>query len=487
MLRRLVLATIVFAGSAGAAGAQGAAGDSAARWIDSIFAPYASRQSPGCAVGVTRAGALVFSRGYGMADLEHDTPITPSTRFYIASLSKQFTAMSIVLLAQEHRLSLDDSIRKWVPEVPSFGTTITLRQLLHHTSGLRDYFTLLALSGWPSDGQLTEKGFLDLVARQKSLNFTPGDEFLYSNTGYALLSIVVHRASGETLRDFARDRIFDPLGMWHTEFRDDHTQLIPQRALGYQPSGGTYKISQPEFDVVGDGGVYSTVEDLAKWDANFRTGRVGGKGAISLLQQPGHLNDGQSIPYGFALTIGQYHGVRTISHHGAYGGYRSTLLRFPDNDLSVITLCNTSAAASSLAEQVGSLLLGIIPKQQSATTLDLSTRSWSVGTSAFPADPTDTRRRSDQLGQLAGGYYSEELDLPVNLAVRDGVLIMQRPHAGDLRFVTLSDDLFTNSDQMLLRVLRDDNGAVNGFTLTISRVRDLQFVRRAPASAPNSR
>ncbi|HSQ28416.1 MAG TPA: serine hydrolase domain-containing protein [Gemmatimonadaceae bacterium] len=484
MLRRVVLATIVFAGSAGA---QGAATDSAARWVDSIFAPYASRQSPGCAVGVTRDGALVFSRGYGMADLEHDTPITPATRFYIASLSKQFTAMSIVLLAQEHRLSLDDSIRRWVPEVPSFGTTITLRQLLHHTSGLRDYFTLLALSGWPSDGQLTEKGFLDLVARQKSLNFNPGDEFLYSNTGYALLSIVVHRASGQSLRDFARERIFDPLGMWHTEFRDDHTQLIPQRALGYQPSGATYRISQPEFDIVGDGGVYSTVEDLAKWDANFRTGRVGGKAALALLQQPGRLNDGQSIPYAFALTIGQYHGVRTISHHGAYGGYRSTLLRFPDNDLSVITLCNTSAAPSSLAEQVGSLLLGIIPKQQSATTLDLSTRSWSVGTSAFPADSTDTRRRSDQLGQLAGSYYSEELELPVNLTVRDGVLIMQRPRAGDLRFVTLSNDLFTNSDQMLLRVLRDDNGAVNGFTLTISRVRDLQFVRRTPAPTPNGR
>ena len=196
MLRRVVLATIVIAGSARA---QSVAGDSAARWIDSIFAPYASRQSPGCAVGVTRGGSLVFSKGYGMADLEHDTPITPSTRFYIASLSKQFTAMSIVLLAQDHRLSLDDSIRKWVPEVPSFGSPITLRQLLHHTSGLRDYFTLLALAGWPSDGPLTEKAFLDLVARQKSLNFAPGDEFLYSNTGYALLSIVVHRASGETL------------------------------------------------------------------------------------------------------------------------------------------------------------------------------------------------------------------------------------------------------------------------------------------------
>lgn len=479
MLRRVVLATLALAGTAGA---QTVAGDSAARWVDSIFAPYASQQSPGCAVGVTRGGSLAFSRGYGMADLEHDLPITPTTRFYIASLSKQFTAMAIVLLAQDRRLSLDDSVRKWVPEVPSFGAKITLRQLLNHTSGLRDYFTLLALSGWPSDGPLTEKGFLDLVARQKSLNFMPGDEFLYSNTGYALLSIVVHRASGETLRDFARERIFDPLGMWSTEFRDDHTQLIPQRALGYQPSGGTYKISQPEFDVVGDGGVYSTVEDLAKWDANFHTGKVGGKSGIALLQAPGHLNDGQAIPYGFALSIGQLHGLRTIAHYGAYGGYRSTLLRFPDNDLSVITLCNTAAAPSALAEHVGEVLLGLIPQRQSATTLDLSSRSWTVGTSVAPMDPTDTRRRSDQLAQLAGAYYSDELDLSVNLTVRDGVIVMQRQRGGDLRFVSVGDDLFTNSDQMLLHVMHDETGGVSGFTLTISRVRGLQFVRRAESA-----
>ena len=177
--------------------------DSANRWVDSIFAPYGSTASPGCAVGVVRDGQLAFAKGYGMADLEHDTPITPTTRFYISSLSKQFTAMSIVLLAQEGRLSLDDWIRRWVPQVPSFGPPITLRQLLHHTSGLRDYFTLLALSGWPSDGSLTERQFIDLVSRQKNLNFTPGDEFLYSNTGYALLGLVVERASGQSLRDFA--------------------------------------------------------------------------------------------------------------------------------------------------------------------------------------------------------------------------------------------------------------------------------------------
>jgi CubicO group peptidase (beta-lactamase class C family) len=475
MLRRVVLAVVLVATPGGA---QVASSDSAARWVDSVLAPFSSPQTPGCAVGVTRAGSLVFAKGYGMADLEHDTPITPDTRFNIASVSKQFTAMSVVLLSLDGRLSLDDSIRKWVPEVPSFGTVITLRQLLTHTSGLRDYFTLLAVSGWPSDGQLTERQFLTLVGRQKNLNFAPGDEFLYSNTGYALLSIVVRRASGQSLRSFAAERIFKPLGMTHTEFRDDHTALIPQRALGYEPSGSTYRINQPETDVVGDGGVYSTVEDLAKWDANFRSGRVGGQRAIAMLQEPARLNNGQTIPYALAMTIGEFHGLKTYSHSGAYGGYRSTLLRFPQRDMTIITLCNTSSASPILAERVGSIMLGLAAENASATTLDLSSSPWVAGSSQAPADSSASRRRNDQLEQLSGSYYSEELDLRVTLAPRDGYLVLRRPHAEEIHFVALTNDLYTNSDKMLLRVVRDDRDAISGFTLTISRVRDLQFTRR---------
>jgi CubicO group peptidase (beta-lactamase class C family) len=451
--------------------------DSSSRWVDSIFAPYDSRQAPGCAVAVARDGRVMFAKGYGMADLEHDTPITADTRFYIASLSKQFTAMSVVLLAQDHRLSLDDSIQKWVPEVPSFGATITLRHLLHHTSGLRDYFTLLAVSGWPSDGHLTEQQFLTIIGRQKSLNFQPGDEFLYSNTGYALLAMVVQRASGQSLRDFAAARIFKPLGMSHTEFREDHNSLIAKRALGYQPSGATYKTSLPELDVVGDGGAYSTVEDLAKWDGNFRTARVGGRSAIAALEAPGKLNDGQIIPYALALTIGEFRGVRTLSHAGAYGGYRSTLLRFPDKGVSVITLCNTAAASPTLAEQVGSVVLGLTAPQKTVATIDLSTSLYSAGAAPAPSDSTSAHRWSDQLAQVAGSYYSDELDMPVTLVARDGVLLMQRRRADDLRFVPLAADLYTNSDQMLLLVVRGPGG-VTGFRLTVNRVRDLEFVRR---------
>jgi CubicO group peptidase (beta-lactamase class C family) len=476
MIRRAVLATIFATASVHA---QTAAADSVSHWVDSIFTPYASSRSPGCAVGVIRQGSLALSKAYGMADLEHDTPIGPDTRFYIASISKQFTAMSIVLLEQDGRLSLNDPIQKWVPEVPSFGPTITLNHLLHHTSGLRDYFTLLAVSGWPADGPLNEQQFLALVGRQKSLNFSPGEEFLYSNTGYVLLSMVVKRASGKSLRDFAAERIFRPLGMTHSEFRDDHTALIPHRALGYQPTGSSYRISQPEFDVVGDGGAYSTIEDLAKWDANFQNPRVGGKQAIALLQTQGRLNDGQTIPYALAVNTGEFHGLKTYSHAGSYGGYRSMLLRVPDKHLSVITLCNTSDAPSTLAEQVSSVVLGFAAEKTRAASMDLGQTSlWTSGAAQAPYDSSAVRHRADQLSRVAGTYYSGELELPVTIMARDSALVLQRPQADEIRFTPITDDLFTNTDKMLLRIVRDERGIVTGFALTINRVRDLEFVRR---------
>ena len=476
MIRRAVLAAFV---AALPASAQTKTLDSVSHWVDSIFAPYASARTPGCAVGVIQKGSLVLNRGYGMADLEHDTPIGSDTRFYLASISKQFTAMSLVLLEQDGRLSLDDSIQKWVPEVPSFGQTITLRHLLHHTSGLRDYFTLLAVSGWPTDGPLNESQFLALVRRQKSLNFTPGKEFLYSNTGYVLLSIVVKRASGKSLRDFAAERIFKPLGMTQTEFRDDHTSLIPRRALGYQPTASTYRISQPEFDVVGDGGAYSTIEDLAKWDANFQSARVGGKRAITMLQTPGTLNDGQPIPYALAVSTGEFHGLKTFSHGGSYGGYRSMLLRVPEKRLSVITLCNTSDAPNTLAEQVSSVVLGFAAEKTALAEINLAPTSlWTSGAAQAPYDSSSVRRRADQLARIAGTYYSGELELPVTIMARDSALVLQRPQAAEIRFSPITDELFTNSDKMLLKIVRDERGSVTGFTLTINRVRDLEFVRR---------
>jgi CubicO group peptidase (beta-lactamase class C family) len=470
------------------AGAQAAPADSAGKWVDSIFAPFASTASPGCAVGVTRGGQLQLERDYGMASLAEHRRIAPDTRFYLASLSKQFTAMSVVLLSQDGKLSLDDDVRRWVPEVPSFGAAITIRQLLSHTSGLRDYLTLLSLAGWPGDGTLTEQQFLDLIARQRGLNFPAGDQFLYSNTGYALLSIVVKRASGQSLRDFAAARIFQPLGMTHTEFRDDHTARIPARALGYEPgarSGGKgtagYRVSEPQFDVVGDGGMYSTVEDLAKWDANFDTGQVGGVAGVALLAQPGTAGTAGRVPYALGLTVGTFQGLRTLSHGGAYGGYRTAFLRFPDQHLSVITLCNTSAAPTTLAQQVATVFLGQA-MTRGVTMLDLQPDTVQAarvfGKAESGSGPDDQRRRADEMSRIPGAYYSADLDMTVTLLVSDGAVVMRRPKATDIRFSAFSGDLFTNGERMLLFVLRDDGGAVTGFTLTAGRVRDLPFTRK---------
>ena len=454
--------------------------DSASRWVDSMMVSYTIGRSPGCAVGVTQDGTLAFAKGYGLADLADGTPLTPSTRFYVASLSKQFTAMSVVLLVEDGKLSLDDTVQKWIPELPSFGKKITLRQLLNHTSGLRDYMTLLAVSGWPIDGELTERQFLELIHRQKTLNFAPGDEFLYSNTGYALLGIVVKRASGESLRDFAANRIFRPLGMTNTEFRDDHTKAIPNRAIGYEETQNGIVETNPRIDVVGDAGMYTTVEDLAKWEANFSNPKVGGASGIVMMTEPGRLNNGQKIPYGFALTLGEMRGMKTIAHSGAFGGFRTEFLRFPEVDIGVVTLCNTSAVSAALAEQVGTIMLGVMPKQLAvaATPFDVG-QNYASGGQPTTADSGATgRRRNDQLAQMAGNYYSDELDLNVSLVARDGALYLRRPKSVDTRFGSFATDLFTSSDKMLLRVVRDPRGTVSGFTLTVNRVRDLEFVRR---------
>jgi CubicO group peptidase (beta-lactamase class C family) len=468
--------------------AQGQSADFAARWVDSIFARYASTSSPGCAVGIVRDGTLQLAKGYGMADLEHQIPIGSHTSFYLASLAKQFTAMSIVLLAQDKRLTLDDDVRKWVPEVPDFGHTITLRHLLTHTSGLRDYITLLALTGWASDGPLTKDDFLDLVSRQKDLNFLPGEQLMYSNTGYALLGLVVERASGMSLRDFAALRIFGPLGMTHTQFIADHGSAVSARALGYEDGPNGFRVSGSGSDVVGDGGAYSTIEDLARWDANFQSGRVGGKDGVAQLLQPGRLTDGDTTDYALGLSIGVFAGARTISHSGAYGGYRTTFMRFPDNDLSVITLCNVAGAPQTLAQQVASIF--ILPANENVDgEPDGSERLSELGRFGFvqlldgaiPSTDlglTDDWSAPDEERLIEGKYVSTELDMTVTIRSRDGLLVMQRPRGDDVHFSRTTSDVFTSPDQITLRLRRDDAGHVEGFTLTAGRVRDLHFARK---------
>lgn len=450
---------------------------SAGQWVDSIFAPYNRTNAPGCAVAVVQKGTVAYSRGYGEADLRRHVPNTTQTAFYIASLSKQFTAMSVVLLAQDGKLKLTDDVRLWVPEVPRLGK-ITLLDLLQHTSGLRDYYTLLGINGWRPNELLTERTLLDLVSRQKALNFAPGSEFLYSNTGYALLSVVVRRASGQTLREFASARIFGPLGMTHTEFRDDHTSLIEGEAIGYVPQAGGNAVSIPQLDVVGDGGVFSTVEDLVRWDANLGSGKVGGVAGVRLLQTSGILRDGTPTGYALGLNIGTLNGSRLVSHSGAYAGYRATYLRFPDERLSVITLCNVTTVSLQLAERVANVFMPPAYRVGEGGGEPFRTSFGRPAPLGSAADALKSIQEPDEQVWLEGKYFSEELEMEVSLRSQNAMLLMRRPAAEDLQFTRVARDVFMTSDQITLQIERDAAGVVSGFNLSTGRVRKLKFVKR---------
>jgi CubicO group peptidase (beta-lactamase class C family) len=312
--------------------------------VDEIFAEWDKPDSPGCAVGIVRGDTLIHARGYGMASLDFDVPITPSTVFHVASVSKQFAAMTILLLAQDGAVSLDEDIHTYIPEIPEFGHTITLRHLIHHTSGLRDQWSLLMYAGWREHDVMSTTDILDLVTRQRALNFAPGETHLYSNTGYTLMGVVVERVTGKTLRAFCEERIFAPLGMTSTHFHDDRTEIVKHRATAYVPKdGGGFTISVPAYDTVGATSLFTTVEDLAQWVANLRGGLIGGQGLIAQAVTPGRLNSGRELKYAFGLSVGEYRGLRVVEHSGGDHGYRAHLLWLPDEDVAVIALCNLSA------------------------------------------------------------------------------------------------------------------------------------------------
>ncbi|MGO9606212.1 MAG: serine hydrolase domain-containing protein [Candidatus Binataceae bacterium] len=363
MRTTIVLALTLFAFLSSPASANAAAGDSKSEafQVDSLFATWNVPDSPGCAVAVMKDGRIAYQHGYGMADLSHNIKITPDTVFYVGSMSKQFTATATYMLAQEGKISLDDPIRKYVPEVPDFGVPITLREMLAHTSGLRDYEQLLRFDGWRLDSPdlLTDGDVLYVISRQKELNFPPATDFAYSNTNYELLGQVVSRVSGQSLRQFTTTRIFEPLGMRHTHFRDNHGEVVKDLASPYEEGHDAFFLSIPNYDTVGATNVVTTLGDLALWDQNLYTGRTGGADLIRQLLEAGKLNDGTPLNYGNGWFINTVGGLK-IEETGAAGdaGYIVDMTRFPDEHLSVATLCNlASIDPQGLGIQIGDIYL----------------------------------------------------------------------------------------------------------------------------------
>jgi CubicO group peptidase (beta-lactamase class C family) len=456
--------------------------DKASAAVDEVFADFTKAGSPGCAAAVFRNGRIIYARGYGLANIEEDVPIMPQSVFDIGSTSKQFTAASILLLEKQGKLSINDDVRKYIPELPDYGPKITILHLLNHTSGLRDYLTLMDLAGINTDSVTTDEDALQIITRQKALNFAPGSDWLYSNTGFFLLSVIVKRVSGETLREFAAANFFTPLGMSHTQFRDDHTALIANRAMAYDPKerkdGYTLNISY--FEQTGDGAVHTSVEDLLKWDENFYSGQIGGKEFLAEIQEQGKLNNGKVLDYAKGLFIADYRGLHTVIHGGSWGGYRAELLRFPEQHFSVACLCNRGDAnPTRRAHQVADIYLGSMmkPKEEKKAAEHEAVEKKEIAISA------------ELLRLYTGDYWSSELGVTYRMGIVDGRLKVVGildgggfTHTSNLPadgFAATGQDEFSLSKMgITIQFERDSNQTINGFKLDAGRTMGMVFARR---------
>lgn len=509
--------------------------DSLMKKVDAVFAEYDKTNSPGCALAILKDGKIIYVRGFGISNMEYNIAITPSSIFHIASISKQFTAAAIIKLSLEGKLSLNDDIRKYIPEVPDFGQPITFNHLIHHTSGIRDQWDLQGLAGWRDDDLITEKDILDMLARQKSLNFLPGEEYVYCNTGFTLAGFAIKKITGVSLREYADSVFFKPLGMTSTHFHSDHAEITPNRTSAYvKDEKGKWKISIPVFDNYGATSLFTTVEDLAKWDENFYTKKIGGDAFIQSMLVTGELNDKTPQNYAAGLVIGSYNGYKTEGHGGADAGYRSNLLRFPDEHFSVIVFANlANINTSSLSNKVADLFLKdkspqnpVIqadPKMftgwagdyfdmhtQSIMRLYVRNGKLNAGPSelmptsnsvfktrsttyTFSGDSSNTKLALKTIGsktqtytkvqkinlsiadlmEYPGDFFSPELDTKYIVSVKDSSLLIKIPRNEDMKLSPFLKDIF--ADGLIIRFSRNKKNSIDGFFLTTGRVRNLYF------------
>ena len=507
--------------------------------VDRVFERWSSA-TPGCAVAVSVDGQRILSRAYGMADLEHDVANTPDTIFEAGSVSKQFTAAAVLLLARDGKLSLDDPARKYVPELADYGSPLTIRHMLNHTSGLRDWGSVAGIAGWPRTTRVySHAHVLDIVARQRSLNFTPGTRWSYSNTGYNLAAVIVSRVSGMSFADFTRQRLFEPLGMTRTSWRDDYGRIVKNRAMSYSGDGTVYRTVMPFENVHGNGGLLTTVGDLLKWNQNFVAPTVGDQGFVAEQERAGRFNDGRVHGYALGLQVGTYKGLREISHGGATAGYRAYLSHYPEAKTAVALLCNAASvtpetSAHAVADVVLSSrlkettltpalqleakslepMLGTYRNVETGAPIRLASTDTGIrierGPSFVPMAPgrfasaqgdaleiegarvrvTDAygtttpfeRVTTDapseaQLKSLVGTYRSDEAEVEMVVAIVGGNLVLKRRPDVTIALTPSYGDVFSGS----IGVVRfhRDAGRVTGFSVVQDRVWDLRFTRQA--------
>ncbi len=449
--------------------------------VDKIFAEWDKKESPGASVGLFKDGRIIYARGYGMANLEYDIPNTPQTVFRIGSTSKHFTAMCIALLIERGKLSERDDIRRYLPEIPDYGQPITIDDMLHHTSGLRNYEALMELAG--RDGETyqvpfyTDQEAIDMIARQKRLNFPPGTRYSYSNSNFFLLAEIVGRVSGIKTSEFAKKYVFDPLKMQSTHFHDDITVIVKNRASGYSPRPeGGFRINMTQLEQIGTGSIYTTIEDFFKWDQNFYQNQLGtgSPKLIEMMEAPGKLNNGESVGYGFGLDVASFFGVRQIGHGGSFVGFRSYYMRFPDQRFSVIVLANQGPfPAGEIARKIAILYL----KEQFTEPLDKKYSSYRDRFQEEQPKPREAQLSEIELEKYGGTYFSEELDADYRLIVEADSLRVRVGQYYTALIEPVDADRFRWGDRSLV-FTRDSANALTGFRLHADPIRDIEFEKR---------
>lgn len=380
---------------------------------DRVFKAY-TPAGPGCVVGVAQGGQILLERAYGLADLETGTALTANSILEAGSVAKQFTAAAVTLLALDGKLKFDDDVRKHFPELPAYERPITIRMLLDHTSGLRDWGSLMGLAGWPRGSRAyTHAHVLEIIARQRALNYPPGDQYSYTNSGYNLLAMLVERVSGQSFAAFSKARLFDPLAMTRTSWRDDYRRVVPGRAQAYQPTQSGFRLDMPFENVHGNGGLLTTAGDLLRWNESL-TKRTLGRALVDSLERQGVLTSGERITYAAGLVVDTYRGTPRIAHSGATAGYRAYLGRYPaQRDLSVAVLCNTYAPAGPLTNgMVEGLASGLGAAPGPVTGNSNTGANW---------QPT-----LEELRTFVGEYESDEVGLRLSVVLTDGRLWLRR-------------------------------------------------------------
>jgi len=446
--------------------------------MDSLFAKY-TWASPGVAVAIIKDGKVILKKGYGMATLENNIPISPQTVFHIASVSKQFTAFSIYLLESKGKLSFEDDIRKYIPELPAYGQTIKIKHLLAHTSGLRDQWAILSLAGWRMDDVITTEHILKLVTRQKNINFQPGSTYSYSNTGYTLLAEIVHRISGKTFSEYTSENIFQPLGMTSTQFYDDHRKIVRNRADSYEKINQTYYNKRLNYSNVGATSLMTTIEDMSKWVLNFEQPVVGSSQLLQKFNEPSYLNDGRKVVYAIiegdtlfhakGQLLRHYRGVNSITHGGHDAGFRSFLARFPEQHFSLVTLSNDEHYE---VLKTGLQIAGFYLKDS----LEEKRESKPVPQSQV-VSPELTYKHD--LKRFEGKYYNDELATSYNLKVRGEKLVLSHIRLSDVELDRAGESKFSGSGEQIFSFevdfLSNEEKNVTGFLISNFGAKNVKF------------